>query len=130
MAIETKNKFGITPIDDVTIIDAPPVALDVIVRIAPAAAVTLEGRFDVVMLFVMYRADLERLLPSALQALRKDGRLWTMYRDPLKTENADLAKERGWSAVVRAGLVASEHISFGDWFGIRWAGAPAQFGRR
>ena len=130
MSIETRNKFGITLSDEVVIIDAPPMPLDLIVRIAPTARFTLQGRADVLILFVMYRADVERLLPSALQALRKDGRLWTMYHDPLKTENADLAQERGWSALVRDGYSASEHITFGDWFGIRWAGAPAKFGRR
>lgn len=130
MSIETRNKFGITPSDEVTIIDAPPIPLDLIVRIAPTAVFTLQGRFDVVILFAMYRADVERLLPSAVQALRKDGRLWTMYHDPLKTENADLAKERGWSALVRDGYAPAEYISFGDWFGIRWSGGATKFGRR
>lgn len=128
--MEPTNKFGITTSDQVVIIDAPPMPLDLIVRIAPTATFTFNNRADVLILFVMYRADLERLLPNALQALRKDGRLWTMYHDPIKTENADLAHERGWSALVRNGYSASEHISFGDWYGIRWAGAPAQFGRR
>ena len=130
MSTETRNKFGITPSDEVVIIDAPPMPLDLIVRIAPTATFTLSSRADVLILFVVYRADFERLLPSALQALRKDGRLWTMYHDPLKTPNADLAQERGWSALVRSDHSAIEHISFGDWLGIRWAGAPAKFGRR
>ena len=130
MSIETRNKFGIKPSDEVVIIDAPPMPLDLIVRIAPTAVFTLNSRADVLILFVMYRADVERLLPSAVQALRKDGRLWTMYHDPMKTPNADLAQERGWSALVRDGYSAAEYITFGDWFGIRWAAAPAKFGRR
>jgi hypothetical protein len=127
---EPRNKFGIEPADSVSLIGAPPTPLDVIVRVAPNAVFTLDGRFDVVIIFLTRRAEFEAMLPRILQALKRDSRLWTMYPDPRSLENADLSRERGWAGLVREGYSDVEHISFGDWFGIRWAATQPRFGRR
>jgi hypothetical protein len=129
MSSEVRNKFGIEALDRVTIIGAPPMPLDMLVRVAPEAVFTLDGRFDVLVVFVKHRTEFERMLPRILLAMKKDSRLWTMYPDPMTVENADLARERGWAGLVRDGYSAAEHISFGDWFGIRWAGGQARYGR-
>ena len=125
----SSNKFGILSGDAVTVIGAPLIPLDLIVRLAPHTEFTLGGRFDVVILFLNDREHLERLFQAAQLAMRSGARLWTMYPDNFKHPETDLGRERGWSSLVRAGYVVQEHIDFGDWHGIRWAEPARKFGR-
>jgi hypothetical protein len=126
---EATNKFGILPGDAVALIGAPPGALEHIMALAPTASLRLEGRFDVVILFLGSREEFEAVFSAAQMSLRKDARFWTMYPDNFKHPDTDLGRERGWTSLVRAGYAAADHIDFGDWHGIRWVEPRTKFGR-
>jgi hypothetical protein len=126
---ESTNKFGIQPGDAVAVIGAPPVALEHIMTLASDAQVRLEGRFDVLILFLHSREQFDAEFLQAQLAMRKGARLWTMYPDNLKHPDTDLGRERGWTSLIRAGFSSAEYIDFGDWHGIRWAEPVHKFGR-
>jgi hypothetical protein len=126
---ESTNKFGIQSGDAVAVIDAPPAALEHILALAPSASLRLEGRFDVLILFLQSREQLEASFVAAQLSMRKDARLWLMYPDNFLHPETDLGRERGWTSLIRSGFTTAEYIDYGDWHGIRWAEPQRKFGR-
>ncbi len=57
------------------------------------------GTYDFVQLFVTSGADVERLAPQALRAVKPDGLLWFCYPKGSSKIKTDLNRDRGWSIV-------------------------------
>lgn len=80
-----------------------------------------EGTFDFVHLFVKDSADLDRLGPVAIQAVRYDGLLWLSYPKKSSKVATDLSRDRGWDLLAAAGLRPVTQISVDDtWSALRW----------
>ena len=65
--------------------------------------------------------------PSSTQTL---AALPAVFNSAIAEFTVAYAGSNGGSAAGNSGYGAIEYISFSDWYGIRWAGAPARFGRR
>jgi 1-acyl-sn-glycerol-3-phosphate acyltransferase len=76
---------------------------------------------DVVQLFALDRAGLERDLPAALAALKAGGRLWVIYPGPGSVNASDLSPKHGWGVLNSAGLTAKEDVKVdADWNAMRF----------
>lgn len=81
----------------------------------------LDGQFDVVQLFVQDRAQLEKLFPAALRALKEDGLFWIAYPKQSARIETDLNRDEGWQAVYKAGLRAVAMVAIDDiWSAVRF----------
>ena len=80
-----------------------------------------DGEFDFVHLFVRNTAELERLGPVAIEAMKYDGLLWLSYPKRSSKVETDLTRDKGWDIVTGAGLRPVTQISVNDiWSALRW----------
>lgn len=63
--------------------------------IEPAAS-SLSGRFDWVQIFVQNKAQLDKLAPKAVKALRPDSILWISFPKGSSKLQTDLTRDQGW----------------------------------
>ncbi|MGZ3681890.1 MAG: hypothetical protein ACXVDI_25305 [Ktedonobacterales bacterium] len=61
------------------------------------------GQYDVVLLFVRDRAELERSLGLATEAVREGGVLWIAWQKKAKRGPDDLNRDSLWAAVQSSG---------------------------
>jgi hypothetical protein len=75
---------------------------------------TLQGSFDTILLFVNSKAELERLAPKTLRALRSDGNFWISY--PKVSQNAvtDITRDKGWKSLNKAGWESETLVVIDD----------------
>jgi hypothetical protein len=80
-----------------------------------------EGAFDFVHLFVKDSADLERLGPVAIGAVRYDGLLWLSYPKRSSKVETDLSRDTGWDLLAQAGLRPVTQVAVDEvWSALRW----------
>jgi hypothetical protein len=80
-----------------------------------------EGRFDFVHLFVRNSAELARLGPVAIEAVKHDGLLWFSYPKRSSKVETDLTRDHGWDVVAQAGLRPVTQVSVSEiWSAVRW----------
>jgi len=89
------------------IINPPPDYLDELGSLPESVELAEhpEGSFDFVQVFAKDRSELERFLPSALQAVRHDALLWIAYPKGGVKAGTDLNRDILWN------LVAEHHFS-------------------
>lgn len=76
-------------------------------------------------LFAKNRAELERSLPQALEAIKLEGHLWVCYPAPGAGIETDLSLNHGWGALQSAGLTATEQRKLDrNWQALRFEPAP------
>lgn len=79
------------------------------------------GTYDYVQMFAMGVADVERLAPLALRAVKPDGMLWLCYPKGTSKIKTDLNRDRGWAAVTDAGWEGVALVSVNDtWSAMRF----------
>ncbi|TFE30739.1 YdeI/OmpD-associated family protein [Cohnella luojiensis] len=84
------------------------------------------GTYDFVQLFVTSVADVERLAPQALRAVKPDGLLWICYPKGSSKIKTDLNRDRGWSIVSASGWEGIAIVSVDDtWSALRFRPASA-----
>jgi hypothetical protein len=116
------KKLRIQPGHRVTIINPPPGYLDQLgdlpegvgLAIQPAdveLAAEPAGTFDFVHLFVKNIAELERLGPSAVRAVKHDGLLWISYPKRSSKVETDISRDVGWDVIKEAGLKPVTQVS-------------------
>jgi hypothetical protein len=72
-------------------------------------------------LFVANKAELGRLAPVALAALRPGGLLWIAYPKKSAKTGADITRDEGWDVIVAAGLRPVTQIAIDDmWSALRF----------
>jgi 1-acyl-sn-glycerol-3-phosphate acyltransferase len=77
--------------------------------------------FDVALLFVASRSELERNAPAAVAALKNGAKLWVAYPKPGSGPVADLTRDHGWGALHAAGLVGATPVTVNEsWNALRW----------
>jgi len=77
--------------------------------------------FDYVQLFATDVAELEKLAPAALRAVKPDGLLWCCYPKGTAKIKTDLNRDRGWDIVTAAGWEGIAIVSIDDtWSALRF----------
>lgn len=64
----------------------------------------LSGKFDWVQVFVKNKAELDKLLPRVVGALKPDALLWISYPKGSSKIQTDLTRDKGWDAIGPADL--------------------------
>jgi hypothetical protein len=64
----------------------------------------VEGQFDWVQLFVKGKAELDRLAPQVIAALKPESLLWISYPKGTSKIQTDLTRDKGWDTIQQAGL--------------------------
>ena len=79
------------------------------------------GPADVVVLFAVDRAQLEREAATALGSLKPGGALWLAYPSPASGRQSDLSRRHGAGALGRAGLTDTTAVTLDhDWDALRF----------
>ena len=73
-----------------------------------------QGTYDVVQAFAHNRADVDRLTPVALRALRPGGVLWFCYPKGSSKVKTDITRDKGWDAMWSEGWVVIAQVSLDD----------------
>jgi hypothetical protein len=82
---------------------------------------TLQGFFDNILLFVNSKAELERLAPKALKALRAEGIFWVSYPKVSTNVNTDITRDKGWKSMNKAGWEGVSLVAIDDtWSALRF----------
>src|SRR5690242_6379107 len=94
------KKLQMKPGQHAVVINAPVGYLD---KLAPLPdgveiAVAPDGQFDFVQLFVNDLAQLQALLPHAVQAVKPGALLWIAYPKGSAKTGTDLNRDRLWTA--------------------------------
>jgi len=64
----------------------------------------LTGNFDWVQIFVKNKAELDKLLPRAIRALKPESRLWISFPKGTSKIQTDLTRDTGWETVRQTDL--------------------------
>lgn len=64
----------------------------------------LTGKFDWIQVFVKNKAELEKLLPRLVRALKPESMLWLAFPKGTSKIQTDLTRDKGWEAVQQADL--------------------------
>ncbi len=64
----------------------------------------LSGKFDWVQVFVKNKAELDKLVPRLVRALKPDALLWISYPKGTSKIQTDLTRDKGWEAIQQADL--------------------------
>ena len=116
------KKLRIQPGQRITIINPPPGYLDQLGDLPEGVELASEPEgvglanqpgdtFDFVHLFVKNIAELERLGPTALRAVKHDGLLWISYPKRSSKVETDISRDVGWDVIQEAGLRPVTQVS-------------------
>ncbi|MBI2847580.1 MAG: hypothetical protein HYX83_00230 [Chloroflexi bacterium] len=76
---------------------------------------------DVVQLFVKDSQELEKLVPSAIRAVKHDSLLWVSYPKGTSKVKTDLNRDRLWQAMEKHGFAGVSLISIDNtWSAMRF----------
>ncbi|MGA9365715.1 MAG: hypothetical protein WBW16_15240 [Bacteroidota bacterium] len=64
----------------------------------------LQGKFDWVQVFVQNKAQLEKLAPRVVRALKPESLLWISFPKGTSKIQTDLTRDKGWNTLRRADL--------------------------
>ena len=64
----------------------------------------LQGQFDWVQVFVKNKAELDKLAPKVVRALKLESLLWITFPKGTSKIQTDLTRDEGWDALQKAKL--------------------------
>lgn len=117
------KKLRIQPGQRALILNPPAGYLDALEELPEDVEVTSEpgGAFDFVHLFAKNIAELERLGPIAVEAVKYDGLLWISYPKRSSKVETDLTRDVGWEVMAEAGLRPVTQVSVDEtWSALRF----------
>jgi hypothetical protein len=117
------KKLQIKPGQRIVVVNAPPGYAGQLGPLPAGAllATRLTGMFDAVHLFVKSVAELNRLAPKAIRALRQDGLLWIAYPKGASGIKTDINRDIGWEVVHDMGLRPVTQVAIdGTWSALRF----------
>jgi hypothetical protein len=74
----------------------------------------LQGTFDWVQIFVKNRAELEKLAPRAIGALKAEGMLWISFPKGTSAIQTDLTRDQGWESLRHGDVKWINLVSVND----------------
>lgn len=114
------KKLGIGPGDDLALLGAPDgFSLD---DVPPGVQIRRQarGRFDVVLSFHTWRADLERRLPVLLRVLAVHGGLWVAWPKRASGVATDITEDVLREVALPTGMVDNKVCAIDEtWSGLR-----------
>jgi hypothetical protein len=78
------------------------------------AAASLTGAFDWIQIFVRNEAELKKLVPKAVKALKPEAILWISYPKGASKIQTDLTRDKGWGSLKKHDLKWITLISVND----------------
>jgi hypothetical protein len=117
------KKLGFKPNTKALILNAPVGYLDKLGALPEGAQVLTQvnGKFDVVQLFVNNKAEVDQHAAQAIGALKLGGMLWFTYPKISSKVKTDITRDKGWDTVTQAGYVGVAVISIDDkWSALRF----------
>ena len=117
------KKLQMKPGQRAVVINAPAGYLDTLVPLPDGVemAAASEGPFDFVQLFVKDLAQLQTLLPLAVQAVKPDALLWIAYPKGSAKTGTDLNRDRLWAAVSEHHFTGVSLVSLDEvWSAMRF----------
>ena len=102
LAIKMKMK----PAQRAAVINAPDGYLDTLNPLPEGVEVAeaLQGKFDWVQVFVKSKAELDKLLPKVVRALKPESLLWISFPKGTSKIQTDLTRDKGWDSLREADL--------------------------
>src|SRR5258706_6512379 len=100
------KKLGIKPGHTILILNAPEGYLDTLGTLPEGAEIETSagGSFDCVQLFVNNRAELDKAVKGAIQAMKPGGLLWIAFQKQSSKIKSDLNRDLLWQAMQPTGL--------------------------
>jgi len=88
------------------VINAPEGYLDELRAAATGVELVdnLEGQYDWVQVFVKNKAELDRLFPLVVSALKPVSMLWISFPKGSSKIQTDLTRDKGWDIIRQSGL--------------------------
>lgn len=84
-------------------------------------SVSPDGAFDCVHLFVKDKAELDRLAPTALESVKRDGLFWVSWPKRSSKVKTDITRDTGWETISGAGWAGIATVSVDEtWSAIRF----------
>lgn len=82
---------------------------------------TVEVTFDVVLLFVHNKAEVDALALESTMAARRGGVVWLIYPKKSKNAQTDINRDTGWDVLWDAGWVGIAIVAIDDaWAALRF----------
>jgi hypothetical protein len=122
------KKLQMKPGQRAVVINAPAGYLDKLIPLPDGVEIAAapEGLFDFVQLFVNDLAQLQALLPLAIQAVKPGALLWVAYPKGSAKTGTDLNRDRLWAAVSEHHLTGVSLVSLDEvWSAMRFKPAEA-----
>jgi len=104
VATPLSKKLKLNPGQRAAVINAPAGYLKQISSAGANLTEKLSGKFDWIQIFVKNKAELDKLAPRAVSALKPDGLLWFSYPKGTSKIQTDLTRDKGWDALSSVGL--------------------------
>jgi hypothetical protein len=118
------KRLGIRPGYKLLILNAPDGYVDTIGTLPEGVQLHTSadgGKYDLVQTFTSSKADVDRLAPTALVALKDGGLLWFAYPKKTSKIKTDINRDVGWDVVNNAGMEGVAIISLDDtWSSLRF----------
>jgi hypothetical protein len=117
------KKLRIQPRQRVLLLNPPPGYRDALGELPEDVELSQEpeGTFDFAHLFAKNIAELERLGPTAIEAVKYDGLLWVSYPKRSSKVETDLTRDVGWEIMAKAGLRPVTQVSVDEtWSALRF----------
>jgi hypothetical protein len=117
------KKLKLPQAERVAIIEPPEGYLGAIGKSSEETALEsgVDAVYNFVQLFVRNSADVERLAPIAIRAVKPDGLLWMCYPKGTSKLKTDINRDTGWKIVSEAGWEGVALVSVDDtWSSMRF----------
>jgi hypothetical protein len=100
------QKLKLKPGQRAVVVNAPDGYLSELGALPAGVDMTeaLQGTFDWVQIFVKNRAELERLWPRVIAALKPESTLWISFPKGTSKIQTDLTRDKGWEILQGADL--------------------------
>jgi hypothetical protein len=92
------KKMKLTPGARAAVINAPASYLQGLAHDCVISK-TLSGKFDWIQIFVKSKAELDKLVPKAVRALRPVSILWVSFPKGISKNQTDLTRDQGWESL-------------------------------
>lgn len=110
------QKVALKAGQSLAVVNAPGQYLTLLAPLPEGVTVTKEltGTYDAVHGFVASKADLDRLAPALIAAVKPGGLLWIGYPKKSGSIKTDITRDHGWEAVAAADWHGVTQISLDD----------------